>query len=82
MVNLKLISLRIDPNVLAKIDVLAKKHSYYKRSSIINNLLNAVINCSDGDTLWRMLSTYRPQEIGYTVDFRIDKKKLDNLPKE
>lgn len=82
MENLKLISIRIDPDTLAKIDELAKRQTYYKRSTIINNLLAAVVKCSDGNTLWRMYSTYSPHTCGYKVEFHVDKEKLANLPKE
>lgn len=78
--KLQLISVRLDPKVLRKIDEMAKKHDYYTRSSIINNLLNACVMCSNGGSLWRMVSTYSPETCGYTVDFHVDKEKLKNLP--
>lgn len=82
MEKLKLISLRIEPETLAKIDELAKRHGYYTRSAIINRLLANVLNCSDKDTLWRMLSTYNAHQIGYEVSFKVNAEKLANLPKE
>lgn len=42
--NLKLISVRIDPDTLAKIEKFAARHSYWKRNTIINNLLTTVFN--------------------------------------
>lgn len=69
MEKLKLISLRVDTATLAKIDDLAKSRDYYTRSSIINQVLNNVINCATPGTLWRIISTYQPEKQGYTVDF-------------
>lgn len=40
--NLQLISVRIDPDTLAKIEKFAARHSYWKRNTIINNLLTTI----------------------------------------
>lgn len=40
--NLQLISVRIDPDTLAKIEKYAARHSYWKRNTIINNLLTTI----------------------------------------
>lgn len=42
--NLKLTSVRIDPDTLAKIDAFAAKHGYWTRNSIINNILTVVFS--------------------------------------
>lgn len=42
--NLQLISVRIDPDTLAKIEKFAARHSYWKRNTIINCLLTTVFN--------------------------------------
>lgn len=41
--NLKLTSVRIDPDTLEKIDMFAKKHQYWTKNGIINNILSAVM---------------------------------------
>lgn len=79
MENLKLVSVRLDPDTLRKIDELAKRYDYYTRSSIINNILTNIINCSDGSNLWKIISTYSPHTCGYTVDFHVDKEKLEKV---
>lgn len=40
--NLQLISVRIDPDTLAKIEWFAARHSYWKRNTIINCLLMTI----------------------------------------
>lgn len=40
--NLQLISVRIDPDTLAKIEKFTIRHSYWKRNTIINNLLTTI----------------------------------------
>lgn len=72
MENKKLTSIRLDPDVIEKVDELAKKHEYYTRSSIINNLLSAVLKCAAGGTLWKMLSEFYPYEKGYVCKFEKD----------
>ena len=46
----KLISARLDPHTLEKIDAFTKKHYYWKRNTVISNVLDAVFDCfDDGD---------------------------------
>lgn len=46
----KLISARVDPRTLEKVDAFIQKHYYWKRNTVISNVLDAVFNCcSDGD---------------------------------
>lgn len=45
--NLKLISVRLDPDTLERIDAFAKKHTYWKRNTVINQVLTAVFNDFD-----------------------------------
>lgn len=39
----KLISVRLDADIVEKIDSYAKKCKYWKRSALINNILSAVV---------------------------------------
>lgn len=82
MEKLKLVSVRLDPDTVRKIDEIATRYNYYKRSTIINLILTNIIKCADGRTLWKILSTYSPHTCGYKVVFQVDKDKLDNLPHE
>ena len=43
MAKLELISVRIDPDTLAKIDEMVNRHYYWKRNTIINGILTAVV---------------------------------------
>lgn len=76
MEKMQLISIRLEPDTLRKIDELASRHEYLCRSAIINNILRAVIKCSAHGTLWKIISTYSPHTCGYTVHFNIDRDKL------
>lgn len=58
--NLKLISVRIDPNTLQKIDEMAKRHYYWKRNTIISRVLQAVIHGFDESDIVDMVM-YRPK---------------------
>lgn len=55
MEKLKLISVRIDPVTLQKIDDFCKKHYYWTRNAVINGLLGAVVDGMDDDTLYEMV---------------------------
>ena len=52
MAKLELISVRIDPDTLAKIDEFADEHYYWKRNTVINGVLEAVFRYFDkGDIM-------------------------------
>jgi metal-responsive CopG/Arc/MetJ family transcriptional regulator len=55
MENLKLISVRIDPKTLEKIDTIQKVHHYWKRNAIINSLLTAVVDAMDAGAIYDMV---------------------------
>ena len=78
MENLKLISVRLEPEILKKIDDLAAKSSYRTRSNIIQAILKNVIECADSGTLWRIIDSLFAYDKGYKVEFRIDRETLMN----
>lgn len=55
MANLKQISVRVDPVTLQKIDDFCKKHYYWRRNTIINSLLGAVVDAMDDKALYDMV---------------------------
>lgn len=55
MANLKQISVRVDPVTLQKIDDFCEKHYYWKRNTVINSLLSAVVDAMDDKTLYDMV---------------------------
>lgn len=55
MENLKQISVKIDPKTLEKIDTIHKVHHYWKRNTIINGLLTAVVDSMDAGALYDMV---------------------------
>lgn len=74
--NLKLISVRIDPDTLKKIDEYAAKHQYWKRNTIINNVLTAVfMNMPDPD-IYDMIRWWKNSKDDVSCKFGIIKKPL------
>lgn len=71
MVDNKLISLRIPNEVEGRIQVLLKKHPYFKRSTIINRILLAVLTCASEDALWHILATHDPFGDGLTLSAHV-----------
>ena len=55
MENLKQISVRVDPVTLQKIDQFCKTHYYWKRNTVINGLLSAVVDAMDDKALYDMV---------------------------
>lgn len=76
MEKLKLISVRIDPETLRKIDNFCNSHYYWKRNTVINGLLTAVVDAMDRGTLYDMvrydrISGYIPSG---SFSFSLDEK--------
>lgn len=53
--NLKLISVRMDDNVIRKLDEIARNHTYWRRSDIIRNILIAVLAEMSAGDIYNML---------------------------
>lgn len=59
MENLKLISVRLEPSTIEKIDRFSNGSRYWKRNTIINTILTEVLNqLSDGDLYKMMVHRY------------------------
>lgn len=83
MENLKLISVRIDPVTLDKIDTFHKTHRYWKRNAIINRLLTAVVDAMDAGELYDMVRYcrgYHPKPKGSF--YLPDKLPINKVPNE
>lgn len=53
--NLKLISVRLDEDLIRKLDEIAQKHTYWKRSDIIRNILIAVLAEMSAGDIYNMI---------------------------
>lgn len=56
--NLKLVSVRLDEDLIKKLDEVAHNHIYWKRSDIIRNILTAVLSEMSGGAIYNMLRYY------------------------
>ena len=53
--NLKLISVRLDEDLIEKLDELARKYTYWGRSGIIRNILIAALNEMPENAIYDMI---------------------------
>ena len=53
--NLKLISIRMDDDVIRKLDEIARNHTYWRRSDIIRNILIAVLAEMSAGDIYNMI---------------------------
>lgn len=53
--NLKLVSVRMDDDLIKKLDEVAKSHMYWKRSDIIRNVLIAVFGEMSAGDIYNMI---------------------------
>lgn len=82
MENLKLLSVRLDPEALRAIEQLKVHHPYWKRNAIINQLLSTLLRCAGNQTIWTMLSVPFAYDKGYVVKFEQDAEVLRQRSKE
>ena len=78
--NLKLTSVRLDPDTLDRIDKFAKKHIYWKRNTIINRVLMAVMNDFSEKDVYDMVrrSFFRNESV--TAHYEINRAIVDQKP--
>ena len=55
MENKKLISTRLTPHTLAKIDAFVRNRYYWKRNTVISNVLDTVFECFDEKAIYDMV---------------------------
>lgn len=70
MENLKLLSVRLYPDTVAQIDNWAMHHRYWKRNTIICNVLKFVFSCTSDADICKLLAYYprKGQKLKITVE--------------
>lgn len=74
MEKLVLISVRVDPVTLEKINAFKSKHYYWKRNTIINGILSAVVDAMDDKSLYDMVRYCRRYHNNPSGNFCIGEK--------
>lgn len=74
--NLTLVSCRIDPETLEKIEALTKKHYYWKRNTVINRILTAVMDNFTGQQVYDMIRYWRQGHNEVKAEFEIVKREI------
>lgn len=74
--NLKLTSVRIDPDTLDKLDKFVSKHTYWTRNAVINSVLTTVMNRFGDRDIYDMVRTWQFTKEPITAIY-----KINQLPK-
>ena len=74
--NLVLVSCRIDPETLKKIEDQTKRHYYWKRNTIINGILTAVVDNFTDQQIYDMIRYWRQGHYETKANFEIVKKEI------
>lgn len=72
MEKTKITSVRLNSDTLDRLDGLTLEHAYWNRSYLINQVLAVILQCSDDDTLFAILSSRFAFEKGYVIKFEAD----------
>lgn len=74
--NLVLVSCRIDPETLKKIETLTEKHYYWKRNTVINGILTAVMDNFTDQQIYDMVRSWRKSGYEIKSEFEIVKREI------
>lgn len=74
--NLVLVSCRIDPETLKKIETQISKHYYWKRNTIINGILTAVMDNFTDQQVYDMIRYWRKSGYEIKANFEIVKREI------
>ena len=69
--NLKLISVRIVPDTLMRIDRMVALHPYWKRNTIIDSILTNVMQCFDDKALFDLVKYHPNYDKAEVAEFKI-----------
>lgn len=78
--NLQLISVRLDPYTIAKIEDFAKSGRYWKRNTIINAILTTVMNDFPEGDIYDMVRRNWFAKEQVTAKYEIVKAQIDKQP--
>ena len=70
--NLKLTSVRLDPDTLEKIEEFLKKHEYWTKNAVINNILTAVMERFSDRDIYDMCRTCKFDREPITAIYKIN----------
>lgn len=74
--NLVLVSCRINPETLEKIEKQVKRHYYWKRNTVINGILTAVMDNFTDQQVYDMVRYWRQDHNEVKANFEIVKKEI------
>lgn len=69
--NLKLLSVRIEPETLEKIEAFTKSHTYWNRNSVINSLLTTLFMDFTDKQLYDMVRRHWFKQNQIKADYEI-----------
>lgn len=70
--NLKLTSVRLDPDTLDKIDEFLKKHEYWTKNGVIDNVLTTVMERFSDRDIYDMCRTCKFDKEPITAIYKIN----------
>lgn len=70
--NLKLTSVRIDPDTLEKIEEFVSKHDYWTKNGVINSILTAVMERFSERDIYDMCRTWQFTNEPITAIYKIN----------
>lgn len=75
MENLKQISVKIDPETLEKIDAIAFNRVYWKRNTIINSVLTALLMEAEEREIYKLIKYWKHGSTGLKITIEEYKRK-------
>lgn len=73
MVNKEIVSVRLQPELIERLDGYAVKVPYLTRSMIIRNIVSCVFECLDDDELYKLVNNLIAPAKGRRIVIRYEK---------
>lgn len=73
MSELKLISFRIEKDMLEIIEKIGQSQPYLSRSRVLHKFLSAMVFCTSENEMWEVLNTFDPYMDG--IEIHVTRKK-------
>lgn len=70
--NLKLTSVRLDPDTLEKIEMFVQKHDYWTKNCVINKILSSVMERFSERDIYDMVRTWQFTKNPITAIYKIN----------
>lgn len=81
MIKSHVFSLRVPDHLYKKIEEIISTHVWWKRNTVITQIVECVCDCADYDTIFKMINYYRCDPKKFRIKIEYDEISENNCSK-